>query len=274
MNNTFDWNRFRKLVAMDLRSIWAKFGMTLLIITLLPIAAWLLFTVLAGTSFPIAPEFRWAEILGLALLCACMAPSRMYRTCNLPKEGIYFAMLPASKLEKYLSMWLICGVVCPLLCLAGGVVLDLLLSVVPGCYSGYFWQLDNLQIIKAEVMKSEESRFVAEMLFSFPFVLNCVLQYLVDVAVFMFTATIFKKHKVLQTILWLWLISFVIQIVSTPFLGAMAVNNPQWIVSLFETPEGQQHFISMVLWGSMVFSTAWLILFVWWTGRRLNRMHY
>ena len=35
------------------------------------------------------------------------------------------------------------------------------------------------------------------------------------VALFLFTNTIFKKHKVLQTLLWTWLISFVLNIILT-----------------------------------------------------------
>ena len=118
MNNTFDWTRFGKVVRKDFQSIWQNAGTTLLIITLLPILAWLLWWVVSGFGDmePIAPEVRWSFIFGSVMLAAMVTPSRMYRTCNIQKEGIYFAMLPASKLEKYLSMLLFSIVVCPLLC--------------------------------------------------------------------------------------------------------------------------------------------------------------
>ena len=74
-----------------------------------------------------------------------VTPSRMYRTCNLQKEGIYYAMLPASKLEKYLSMLLFTIVVCPLLCFLGGMVLDYFLTLLPfGPYNKWLWQTDYL----------------------------------------------------------------------------------------------------------------------------------
>ena len=134
MNNTFEWSRFCKVVRKDFSNIWQNAGTSLLIITLLPIAAWLLWWAFSGLSDefpPIIPEIRWGMIVFSVGLAAIFAPSRMYRTCNLQKEGIYFAMLPASKLEKYLSMLLFTIVVCPLLCLLGGIVLDYFLTLLP-----------------------------------------------------------------------------------------------------------------------------------------------
>ena len=131
MNNTFEWSRFCKVVRKDFSNIWQNAGTSLLIITLLPILAWLLWWALSGIEeMPaIVPEVRWCFIAGSVLLAAIVSPSRMYRTCNLQKEGIYFAMLPASKLEKYLSMLLFTIVICPLLCFVGSMVLDYFLTL-------------------------------------------------------------------------------------------------------------------------------------------------
>ena len=41
MNNTFDWTRFCKVVRKDFNNIWRNAGTSLLIITLLPLGAWL-----------------------------------------------------------------------------------------------------------------------------------------------------------------------------------------------------------------------------------------
>ena len=59
------------------------------------------------------------------------APSRVYGKVNWEKEGVSFAMLPASSLEKFLSMVFFCVVVTPLLLFFGGFLVDTLLSLLP-----------------------------------------------------------------------------------------------------------------------------------------------
>ena len=112
MNKKFQWNRFGKVLKKDIYNIWPMYGVGLLIITLIPLGFWMLqltFSLL-DLDFSIAPWFRLALIAVLVSLTGIIAPSCLYRTVNRPDEGIYFAMLPASKTEKYLSMVLVSGV--------------------------------------------------------------------------------------------------------------------------------------------------------------------
>ena len=41
MSNTFDFNRFKKVLARDFHATYSRFGLAILIIVLLSIAAWL-----------------------------------------------------------------------------------------------------------------------------------------------------------------------------------------------------------------------------------------
>ena len=60
MNNSFDWGRFGNLLRRDFRVIWPNFGLTMLIITLLPLAAWLFcLVVISDPEATIDPEVRW-----------------------------------------------------------------------------------------------------------------------------------------------------------------------------------------------------------------------
>ena len=244
MNNTFEWSRFCKVVRKDFSNIWQNAGTSLLIITLLPILAWLLWWALSGIEeMPaIVPEVRWCFIAGSVILAAMVSPSRMYRTANLQKEGIYFAMLPASKLEKYLSMLLFTIVVCPLLCFLGGMVLDYFLTLLPfGPYNKWLWQTDYLAdaldgyhgLVSGAFPNVDENTMMLVQVFTpWKVVLYALLCHLSYVALFLFTNTIFKKHKVLQTLLWTWLISFVLNLILTPVLGAMMMSG-NWIEVIF-----------------------------------------
>ena len=130
MNNTFDWNRFCKVVNKDFRNLWPTFGTTAIVLATLPFAVWLLSLVISR-DFVIDPNYRVTMIMGVSSLAAVMLPSRLYRTMNLRNEGIYYAMLPASKLEKFLSMLLFTFIVAPVVVYLGSLVLDIILRLMP-----------------------------------------------------------------------------------------------------------------------------------------------
>ena len=285
INNTFQWDRFCNVVRKDFRSIWQNAGTSLLIITFLPLAAWLLWWAMAGvTDVPaIVPEVRWCFIAGSVYLAAMVAPSRMYRTCDMKKEGIYFAMLPASKLEKYLSMLLFTIFVCPLLCLCGGIVLDYFLTLLPfGPYNQWLWQtdyladvLDTYRAYNADAFPadgSEELGMMTQMVSPGRVVLYIVLVHLNTVATFLFTNTIFKKHKVLQTLLWMWLISFAINIILTPITGIMMASG-NWMLDIMASADPVATF-STAYWIAMAWSIVLTGVFYWWTWYRLKHMKY
>jgi len=273
------------VVRKDFRNIWQNAGTTLLIITLLPIAVWLLWWAIAGVKDvpAIVPEVRWCFIAGVVILAAMVTPSRMYRTCNLRQEGIYFAMLPASKLEKYLSMLLFSVVVCPLLCFCGSMVLDYFLTLLPfGPYSKWLWQTDYLadmmdgyRALVSGQLPAEQTRTLDVLVSTVTpgkMVLYGVLSYLSTVALYLFTTTIFKKHKVLQTILWTWLISFVLNIILTPIMGRMMLSN-NWMFELFSTADPAKS-LNIAYWVATAWSFVFTTVLFWWASYRLKNMKY
>ena len=284
MNNTFDWTRFCKVVRKDFSNIWQNAGTSLLIITLLPILAWLLWWALSGIEdMPaIVPEVRWCFIAGSVFLAAMVSPSRMYRTANLQKEGIYFAMLPASKLEKYLSMLLFTIVVCPLLCFFGGMVLDYFLTLLPfGPYNKWLWQtdyladaLDGYRALVAGKFPdvNQDTMLLVQVFTPWKVVLYALLCHLSYVALFLFTNTIFKKHKVLQTLLWTWLISFVLNLVLTPIMGAMMLSG-NWLQEFLETADPVRS-LNIAYWAATAWSIVLTTVFFWWANYRLKHMKY
>ena len=272
MNNTFDWNRFCKVVNKDFRNIWPLFGTTLLIITVLPVALWLLFLVLDtdhSTSFD--PNIRLLIVTSLPILAALMTPSRMYRTMNRRNEGIYFAMLPASKLEKFLSILIYSLIVCPLLVLLGGMVIDTLLWVLPfGCYDEGLFSAD-LSGMYSAIVESEFPNSALALL-----AVSSVVSNIASVMVFLFTATIFKRHKVLQTILWLCLIGFVLSIIGMPvMIGVFSSDNfSDWVHQLVDRGIDEVALANWISAISLVVNTVLALLFGWLSWRRLKKMPY
>ena len=279
MNNTFNWNRFCKVVAKDLHGMWPSFGTTMLVLAVLPFALWLLLAVI-GHNTTLEPDIRLLLIWSVAVFAAIMAPSRMYRTWNRRNEGIYFAMLPASKLEKFLSALVYCLVVCPLAVFIGSVALDMVLTLLPfGPYREWIWQGNSAFPFLfdfgslADIDGSEETR---ELMAYTGNLLSVGMwaSYLCSVLMFVFTSTLFKRHKVLQTFLWLYLIEFVLSIVLMMIgFGLASSYNMELIVEWFGSFEPEAIYKG-IAWGAIIFDVVLAALFGWLSWRRLNRMAY
>lgn len=270
MNNSFDWNRFGKLLRRDFRAIWPNFGLTMLIITILPLAAWL-FMLSVDVDEAIAPEFRWFMILGCVSLSACMAPSRLYKTSNLPNRGIHFAMLPASKREKFWSMLFYSVLVCPAMVFVGGVLFDFLLSALPfGPYRQWLFESGawlNGESLWDVLMKSEYNSFPVRSLGLL--LLMMASSYLFGASTFFFSATLFRKHKVLLTFIAMWLISFVCSLFVMPVVTLLTANNPEILTRIAEILAMQGTW-----YGYVVLYVLGSLLLLWWSGRRLRNMKY
>ena len=127
MNNTFNFNRFGKLLAMDGKKYLRNFGVTLAILCSLNIATWLLTAVFGFTM----PTFvRWMVIYVAVFLSCILVPAKAFGDINLPREGVRYAMLPVSNWEKYLSYVLYC-VMTPVAVALISYGIDSLLTLLP-----------------------------------------------------------------------------------------------------------------------------------------------
>lgn len=247
--------------------MWPLFGRTMLILALLPMTIWLITLVLPG-DVPVLPNFRLWMVKLVAMLAACMAASRMYRTWNLQGEGIYFAMLPASKLEKYLSAIFYSVVVCPLLVFFGSVLVDSFLALLPfGGYHDWIWQRD-ISVFNTEMNFNPGFHYgpwgsLYSVCYLLSFVANALL--------FMWTSTIFKRHKVLRTFLWIYLIEFVLILIFIPLMNSSLIGH--WMTSLV-SGLGAEGLLNLFFYGMMAFNIVEIVLFGWLAWRRLDRMGY
>ena len=281
MNKKFDWNRFCKVVNKDFRNMWPMFGTTMIILAALPFAVWLFMAVLGGSGVSMPPDIRMIMIEAVAYIAALMTPSRMYRTWNLRNEGIYFAMLPASKLEKFCSALLFSLIICPLAVYLGSMALDVFLTALPfGPWQDWLWQgfmgfpfTFNLSALNEVAGRFDNPEVF--MHYGSLWVLACWIGYICTVLMFMFTSTLFKRHKVLQTILWLYLIEFVLSIILMPVMIALFGSSDfmDWFMSLPERYSSEQ-FTNGLFGIGIAFNVLMTALFGWLSWRRLNRMAY
>ncbi|MDY5968932.1 MAG: hypothetical protein SPJ13_02800 [Bacteroidales bacterium] len=277
----FDSHRFKMVLAKDLRSSWPLFRTSFLIICAIPVVFWLFNLVLGDTGrTEFSPLFRRITIYVTMILIAIMAPSRIYRTVNLPNEGIYYAMLPASRTEKFWSQILTCYILIPLSALLAGIIIDLLLTLLPfGAYVDWIWHywpsltdetrlMENLGIQKPllDIFGNFWMMFIGYVSF--------LLSY---AALFFFTNTLFKKNKVAKTFLWIILIGFVLNIIATPISLSLIHNIDSFdLIKRFASwIERNPHlFFRLMYWSSIVLNAIEIAVFSWWGGRRLKKMAY
>ena len=256
MNNTFDWNRFCEVVKKDFRNLWPLYGRTMLILALLPVTIWLLRMVFP-VGLPIPPEIRVIMIMLVSVLAGCTTASRLYRTWNLPGDGIYFAMLPASKLEKFLSASFYSVVVCPLLVLLCSVLVDILFTLLPfGGYHAWLWNADG-------IIAENDYTIMINLIFFF--------NLLALIPLYMYLSTWFKKHKALRTTLWLFLFYMV------SILFRLRLFNSSSVVSWLEDTVdnvGQECVVNILLDIQLALPVIGFFLFGWLAWRRLDRMGY
>ncbi len=227
MNNTFNFNRFGKLLAMDGRKYVRNFGLTFAILCSLNIVLWIL-TLVFG--FHVMTIFRWLICYLGMFLAIMLVPSKVFGDMNLPSEGVRFAMLPVSNMEKYLSYVLFC-LATPMLVILGSWGIDSLLTLLPiGGFDSYLkhWGFlglmhdflkdlgvsNDVDVNMGEAGFEDFQKFIG--LFGPAYYINFIIGIVLNIGIFMLGNLLFKTHKIAKTlgvmILFSYVISMIIQI--------------------------------------------------------------
>ena len=211
MNNTFDIKRFGNVVRHDGMSYFPNFGWTLVVLWSIPVIFWIMTYVSDGVY-----TNRDILISLLMWLSLIIVPSRLYKNVNDPRKGMLYAMTPASSLEKFLSMFLYCVVVTPIVYMLGAIAIDTILALKPGTnpYDGFIFK-DFKGLLLPDLVHvgdDEMNRQFAEYILDKNRILINIIQYLCVSSIFMFTNMLFKKRKLSKTIGILTLIGIILTI--------------------------------------------------------------
>jgi hypothetical protein len=131
----FDFNRFGKYFASDLKTCGANYGLSLLALTVLaPVATELVFA-----GFSLLLDLSWhgaglglrVSVFATAMFCMIVTmPVKCYGQLTDKQYGAFWLMLPASRLEKFISMLLICSIIVPALGLGMYLGVDALICAI------------------------------------------------------------------------------------------------------------------------------------------------
>ena len=194
MSNTFNLKRFNQVLAYDWKRFIRNFGITLLVWISMPVMFWVTSLVF---NFELPVEIREVILFGIVAITVMSAPSRIYGKVNLPREGVGFAMLPATNLEKFFSMFLYCSLVTPAVTLVGSWLVDCLMALLP------FGGFNDIAMNEDFLRNISFGDFIM-------LVIALVTTAWAESSIFMFGNMLFKRRKSGKTFGWFLLIMFVL----------------------------------------------------------------
>jgi len=229
-NDVFNMNRFGRYLVTDIRNAIARYGVSFLLMATVSLTSYLLvgfFTMIIGTGWQSMEVGSRTMVMGITLVVLTLsAPSKIYGFITDKKEGSSFLMIPASSLEKSLSMIIVCCVIVPFVFFAVYLSLDLILCLIDSnCGDSLIIAVNSGQTFLTDIFRkaSMESGNLIPDYSS----LVSPWTYIDDLAqgflIFLMGALLFKSSKPAKTVGCLILLSIVLSMIATPIFthGAM-----------------------------------------------------
>ena len=277
MNNTFSFNRFKNLLLKDGKMYIRNYSWLIVCCSLN--AIFWIFNLLFGSET--MPPFRFGMLCVWTALAMMMVPEKVFGKVNLSREGVGFAMLPASSLEKFVSMFVYCAIVTPIIVFFGGYLVDTLLSLFP--FGGFEKpiHLYTLNEIAHLIEDKEGAVQFNDMATSFGEVFPIgvmrtslyvgIIQW---AAIYMLGNMLFKKHKTGKTFACYLGIGYVLStLFGLVFLTSDRME--QWLESLEDFPaeEMVRLWHNAAIWG-MIIGIVITGLLLYFTYRKIKTQKY
>ena len=211
MNEIFDIKRLGRLIKYEATNYIPNFFKLLLIFASVIAAVWIFSLTV---DFDVCSHSRDALVGTLFILAIVLSPFIVYKDMNDRKKGYIYAMIPASTLEKLLSMIVLCVVIVPILAYTVLTATDLLLWLLSKAGIGPFLHMEFYNPFTA--VKLMDDKYL--LLHIYP-VFDSIIYFVNLIAYTIMFNTIFRKNKVLKTILFNIAMSFAFVI-----LTAVVVN--------------------------------------------------
>jgi len=237
----FNFRRFGKYFASDIKTCWANFGLSLLTISL--IVPVILYVVLTAFNLILTSSWNGPD-MGIRTFAFCLAmfcivvtmPVKCYGRITEKQYGSFWLTLPASRLEKFISMFIMTCIIVPL----AGIVIYLGMDAVicaldHTCGNNLFTggvelirKMHDAQEITFNLMDEQmtvEDAAIAQQVVSQISTPWIYMDEIFGITLpFLLGAVFFKKGKTAKTILALFAISTATSIIMTPFLTDWVVE--------------------------------------------------
>lgn len=237
MNNVFSLSRFGKYLQYDLVNAKNNYGLSLIISCCTPVFFYLVFLLFSyifksglnnfGTGVQVT------ALLVSWLVVSLIGPSKLYGRLTEKRAGSDWVLIPASALEKTLSMFVVTCVVVPAVGLAVFCACDGLLSMLAPGYGPILFSGDSSDFMDGFFDASIGVGFGPAAFF---------VSWCSNILFFTLGAIVFKKSKVAKTILSSFALGIVLTSATSVALGGMNFDPGIALESL--TLGGADSFIS------------------------------
>lgn len=267
----FNFNRFGKYFVSDLRTCASNYGLSLLTLAVLtPLALECItgvFNMILGLTWEGAGIGMRAGVFGVAMFCMIVTmPSKCYGRLTDKQYGSFWLMLPASRLEKFISMMLICCIVAPFISICMYLGIDAVLCAIDhtcgeNIIAGALNMMDEFTTFKmnlggTDIEISEEyimmyenaSKFIDQVTNPWLYVDELLCASLP----FVLGAICFKKGKIVKTFLALTALSTAASMLATPIMmgymsDLMTASKDEVMKMMFESG-----FYNSLIWIDIV----------------------
>lgn len=254
----FNLKRFGKYFGSDIKTCWANFGLSLLTISVLfPVVVYII-----TCAFNVILTNEWSgpgielrlSIFAIAMVCIVVTmPVKCYGKITEKQYGSFWLTLPASRLEKFLSMVILTCILVPLTGAAMSLGID---AVICGldhtcgssiaaegldfiCNLGEKREVTlNLMYESLEIKDAAVAQNIIQQLSS-PWLY--IDEFFGITLPFLLGAIFFKKGKTVKTFLALFALSSLMSIVLTPLM----VSWSKEIISAFENVTDEAFILSV-----------------------------
>jgi len=213
VSDVFNFPRFGKYLIHDLRNAWSSYGVGLLTLASMPLILYvaniLFHNVWGGVWTSPSLSSRMSLFVLVLLIFTISFPSRIYGNLTSKKEGSDYLMIPASRLEKFVSMLAVCLIAVPFCYLGVYLLEDAFLTLVDPTY------IQSLAGVSVDNIMNND--FVSDSDFSVRLVGGgypaAYVSIAVTILVFLLGALCFRKWKIGGTILVLFALGTVLSLV-------------------------------------------------------------
>ena len=220
VSEVFNFPRFGKYLIHDLRNAWSSYGVGLLTLASMPLILYvaniLFHNVWDGVWTSPSLSARMSLFVLVLLIFTISFPSRIYGNLTSKKEGSDYLMIPASRLEKFVSMLAVCLIAVPICYLGVYLLEDALLTLVDPTYTQSLAGANFDNIVNNDFV-SDSDFSVGLIGGGYP---AAFVSIAITILVFLLGALCFRKWKIGGTILVLFALGTVLSLV----LGVSLAN--------------------------------------------------
>ena len=248
MNNVFDFSRFGQYFLYDMRRAKNNYLVSLLVMGLMPIAIFIIFqffSLITGNGVTELPDEVKICAVCIAIFAVMLgAGAKIYGSITEKRAGSDFLMLPASTLEKWLSMVLIVCIVLP-------IVLFVLLFVSDGIMGLLFPNSYGDRIFESDFTNGLIKGISGEEGFYFNLPACLFLNWCESLLIFTLGAVCFKKAKVAKTLLCMMAFSMIISPLMVLIFGRTNIDT-DWLMERFNDADS---IINTINWALSILYT-------------------